>query len=670
MSICSSCQQAIPADAPHGVCPTCLYRLVGGGGAEDGGGNRPTTASRGDPPALPDREAIARAFPQLEVLELLGSGGMGAVYKVRQRALDRVAALKLLNPELAGDPNFQERFTREARLMARLVHPNIAMIFEFGQAGLFYYLLMEFVDGVNLRAAIRQRTICPEDSLRIVPQICDALQYAHDAGVIHRDIKPENILLDRVGNVKLVDFGLAKLHGAPGGHPSLTGTQQVMGTMNYMAPEQWERPNQIDHRADIFSLGVVFYELLTGELPLGRFSPPSARAAVDQRIDPVVLRTLEKDPNARFQTAQDVKTAVSSFQSDVAPRPPRFEPPSAGAEHILASMPFTVGDSVNHWETNGIATLRSDGLHLEYTKRDRWFGTKQGIAAVDLRLSDIASVALRNGPVTKGIEIQTKNLMCLRDFPYADELSLVLRTAAKCRPQRDQLFGELSRLLGQTPSSYADQLRAVDDAKARVQGPAIGLFATGVLDLLGAIAFAVVALGAVLFPTHTVLERRGLDRTEAPTMVDPDAASVVAEQVRDAAREVAEVESAFGMSPEIPKPNPPAPPESSVVVHQPLPLASRPAVSVVLLGVASIALAVGLWSTVGVFLILVALRMRRLRSYGLSMAGNIVALVPLHPAALVGIPVGIYGIVVLASQQVYSAFERLAELPFDQAGKK
>ncbi len=314
LKTCNVCQKPIPDDAPQGVCPSCMFRMVG----LPSDGQNSTTASRPEQ-AVPDREQVVAAFPQLEIIELLGSGGMGAVYKVRQKSLDRLAALKLLNPRLAGDPTFQERFTREAKLMARLVHPNIAMIFEFGREGEFYYLLMELVDGVNLRAAIRNKTITPSEALKIVPQICDALQYAHDHGVIHRDIKPENILVNRDGHVKLVDFGLAKLNASVAGQPSLTGTQQIMGTMNYMAPEQWERPSQIDHRADIFSLGVVFYELLTGELPLGKFSPPSAKSTVDQRIDPVVLRTLEKDPRRGFKppatsrrrSVRSIKTIIS-----------------------------------------------------------------------------------------------------------------------------------------------------------------------------------------------------------------------------------------------------------------------------------------------------------------------------------------------------------------------
>jgi predicted Ser/Thr protein kinase len=262
--------------------------------------------------ALPPAD-LAAHFPQLEVLELLGQGGMGAVYKARQTRLDRLVALKVLPPEAGKDPAFVERFTREARALARLSHPHIVAVHDFGEAGGLYYFLMEFVDGVNLRQLLEAGPLRPAQALQIIPQICDALHYAHGEGVVHRDIKPENILLDRSGRVKIADFGLAKLLGRGPGDFTLTSSRQVMGTLHYMAPEQMERPLEVDHRADIYSLGVVFYEMLTHELPLGRFAPPSEKAPVDARLDDVVLRALEKEPEKRYQHASDVKTDVEAI---------------------------------------------------------------------------------------------------------------------------------------------------------------------------------------------------------------------------------------------------------------------------------------------------------------------------------------------------------------------
>jgi serine/threonine protein kinase len=174
---------------------------------------------------------------------------------------------------------------------------------------------MEYVEGTSLRQVVRARATAPREALSIVAQICDALQYAHDEGVVHRDIKPENVLLDRRGRVKIADFGLAKLLGGAGGDDlTLTATRQSMGTPHYMAPEQWERPREVDHRADIYALGVVFYELLTGELPLGRFPAPSRKIDVDLRIDEVVLRALEKEPSLRYQQASEVKTDLEGVR--------------------------------------------------------------------------------------------------------------------------------------------------------------------------------------------------------------------------------------------------------------------------------------------------------------------------------------------------------------------
>jgi serine/threonine protein kinase len=255
---------------------------------------------------------------------------MGRVYKVRQTRLDRVAALKVLPPALAKDPAWVERFHREARALARLNHPHIVQVFDFGQTedpDPFAYLLMEFVDGVNLRQAMRQGGLTAREALVVVPKLCEALHYAHESGVLHRDLKPENILIDAQGRVKIVDFGLAKFvhSGNPDAPASLlTQSGMQLGTAAYMAPEQIEHPEDVDHRADIYSLGVVFYEMLTGGLPLGRFPAPSETSGVDPRLDPVVFRTLEKQRDRRYQNAGDVSTDVRTIAS--APGPPHQVP--------------------------------------------------------------------------------------------------------------------------------------------------------------------------------------------------------------------------------------------------------------------------------------------------------------------------------------------------------
>jgi tRNA A-37 threonylcarbamoyl transferase component Bud32 len=313
---CHSCGSPLPTDAPLGLCPRCLLR----GALPSAPPDDDRTGAYGGPFVPPSVAELAELLPNLEVLELIGQGGMGAVYKARQPGLDRLVAVKVLPRESGRDPAFAERFSREAKALARLSHPNIVSVYDFGQAGGLCYLVMEFVDGVNLRETMRAGRLDPAAALKIVPVLCEALQYAHDEGIVHRDIKPENILLDRKGRVKVADFGLAKLLGTAA-DVSLTGSRQAMGTLHYMAPEQWERPNSVDQRADIYSLGVVFYELLTGELPLGRFDPPSVKVQVDVRLDEVVLRALAREPERRYQQASELRSEVEAISATPRPAP-------------------------------------------------------------------------------------------------------------------------------------------------------------------------------------------------------------------------------------------------------------------------------------------------------------------------------------------------------------
>jgi len=352
--VCPGCGKALAADAPQGICPECLMKAGFGtaAGTEAGGG------SGFVPPTV---QELAKLFPQLEILELIGRGGMGAVYKARQPGLDRLVAFKILPPQTGSDPGFAERFTREARALARLSHPNIVPVYDFGQvsgAGVspatgasrpsaamitggtpappLHYFIMEYVDGANLRQLEQAGRLSPREALSIITQICEALQFAHDEGIVHRDIKPENVLVDKKGRVKIADFGLAKILGRESIALRLTGARDVMGTPHYMAPEQIEHPHDVDHRADIYSLGVVFYEMLTGELPLGRFAAPSKKVQVDVRLDEVVLHALEKEPGRRYQHASQVKTDLESIAArPSSPSPPLTHRPSKAAKWLL-----------------------------------------------------------------------------------------------------------------------------------------------------------------------------------------------------------------------------------------------------------------------------------------------------------------------------------------------
>ena len=314
------------ARRPDGTCPACLLAAAR------------TTDAVAQPLPI-DLNDLRQRLPGFEILHLHGQGGMGAVYRARQRDLGRIVALKVVVPHR---PEVAERFAAEARALARLDHPGIVHVFDAGIAGDLCWLSMEFIDGPTLRQALGQGTMTPARALALLPDLCGALQYAHDQGVVHRDLKPENLLLTPEGRVKIADFGLARLLGDPAVAPTRTGV--VMGTVSYMAPEQIERPGTVDHRADLFALGVVAYELLTGELPLGRFAAPSQKVAIDVRLDEVVLRALEKEPAQRWQRAGDMGNEVQRIAEKPAtsstPRP-RLRPQAGRRESLPEEVQST-----------------------------------------------------------------------------------------------------------------------------------------------------------------------------------------------------------------------------------------------------------------------------------------------------------------------------------------
>ncbi len=267
------------------------------------------------PPTIQELDPL---FPNLSILKELGRGGMGAVYQAQQSRLDRLVAVKILAPGFEQSPGLKERFEREPKAMARLKHPNIVEVYDAGQIqqnGYLYYV-MEYVEGTDLSHLISQRTLTVEKALDIALQVCDALDFAHRHGVVHRDIKPANILLEHsTGTVKVTDFGIAKLARSEDDF-TITGNRESLGTPEYAAPEQTRRgANKVDGRADLFSLGVVLYEMLTGERPKGNFARPSANAKISSDGDRVILKTLEQDPRRRYSTANQLKRELPRILS-------------------------------------------------------------------------------------------------------------------------------------------------------------------------------------------------------------------------------------------------------------------------------------------------------------------------------------------------------------------
>ncbi len=262
----------------------------------------------------PSVEQLQKLFTDLEILSFIRHGGMGTYYLARQPKLDRLVALKILpaNPDI--DAALIADFKKEVKSMARLSHSNIIAIHEFLESDSTLYLVMEFVRGDIFERIINTRNFELTEILAIVAQICVALDYAHRNGVIHRDLRPGNTFLDQDGQVKIGDFGLARLMGEELFRRQMTATNLEMGTMDYVAPEQLEPGHPVDHRADIYSLGMMIYKLLTRTLPRGTFVEPSQLVPnLDPRINNLVIRCLQRSPHNRYQNITEVWTEVDQI---------------------------------------------------------------------------------------------------------------------------------------------------------------------------------------------------------------------------------------------------------------------------------------------------------------------------------------------------------------------
>ncbi|MDP1590931.1 MAG: protein kinase, partial [Prosthecobacter sp.] len=261
---------------------------------------------RWEPPTAAELQAL---MPGYTIEKLLGRGGMGAVYRGVQTNLDRPVAIKILPPGVEKeDPSFAERFKSEARLMAKLSHPAVVGVYDFGTnaAGQLYFA-MEYVDGSDVSQMIAaQGKLPPEHALAITAHVCDALQAAHELGIVHRDIKPANVLLNMKGQVKVADFGLAKVED-PGQH-GLTKTGYAMGTPDFVAPEALMLGTAIDGRADLYAVGVMLYQMLTGNVPRGAFRPASVLVpGIDPRFDAIIMKAMQHDRSDRHQSAAELR---------------------------------------------------------------------------------------------------------------------------------------------------------------------------------------------------------------------------------------------------------------------------------------------------------------------------------------------------------------------------
>ncbi len=297
---CNACEAVITVESPAGLCQSCLVQL-----ALDEG-----QYSQCEDTVLQGQELGLQS--EFTILDTIGRGGMGVVLKAQQVSLSRLVAIKILPEELASKNGFIMRFHREATVMAQMNHPNIVSIYDYGQAeGKRPYLVMEYIEGTDLYNLWREKKLSEDQTIKFCVQACEALKYGHDLGVIHRDIKPSNILVTKDGVVKVGDFGLAKLRSDSDATTDLTSPGEQMGTPRYMSPEQLEAADKVDHRTDIYSLGITLQQLLQRESGPDTL-PSSEKRNLDARLQEIIARATQSSVEKRYQSAGDLARDLKS----------------------------------------------------------------------------------------------------------------------------------------------------------------------------------------------------------------------------------------------------------------------------------------------------------------------------------------------------------------------
>lgn len=328
-----------------GLCPRCL---IAEAIEQLNTVDHPALGRFGTLGTTPDITLLNKRLTAYEFLGLLGRGGAGWVFRARQRSLNRPVAIKILHSGPGGVVDAAQRFAREAQILARLNHPRIVTVHDFGTLGDAQYLVMEYVAGPTLREVLRGPALGAQ-SLEIAEHICEAVAYAHSIGVLHRDLKPENVLFesfDDLDSLKVVDFGISRLIGGtePGFHRTQTGF--VVGTPFYAAPEQMAANQPVDIRSDIYSIGVMLYEMLTGQIPRGRFALPSRHRNVPRGSDAIVMRCLESEPSQRYPDVAAISSELRAVISGAGRRRVilKYAAAAAGCGVVIAATSWLLAN--------------------------------------------------------------------------------------------------------------------------------------------------------------------------------------------------------------------------------------------------------------------------------------------------------------------------------------
>ncbi len=367
-SVCLQCQKSSPPGSSH--CSSCGASLGSeemtlivenetmidnSASAKWSKATKPESGASDARLSLEPGRVIADRY---EILKMLGEGGMGAVYKARDRELDRLVALKVIRPDLAGQASILQRFKQELILARKITNRNVVRIFDLGVADGLRFITMEYIDGQDLSSVLEERKLKPEETVKILRQVCAALEAAHDEGVVHRDLKPQNIMIEFGGRVVVMDFGLARSMEASG----LTQAGAVMGTPAYMSPEQ-AKGMPVDERSDVFALGIIAYQMLSGELP---FKADSALASLLMRTQTPAPVLAQVDPTIPQPLSDMVQKSLATNVED------RYESVAL------------LGKDLQDWEEGTLhkAIVTPPMAMMAESKTGKWIAIALGVAAL------------------------------------------------------------------------------------------------------------------------------------------------------------------------------------------------------------------------------------------------------------------------------------------------